>query len=205
MKLLIIPALLLLVLPAPTVRFESDGVRVGDEVVTGKAIGLRNAGQLPILVSGNIVENLSSTGSALEVALDGKKVLLDVGVRLDRQGEGYRLSSHGPSFKVDVDGKSVATEASVAFKVSEKGFDFGKLGTFEGSILGSKIAAKAAVQDPPPAGEPSPLRSRSRSQTSRADGILHRVFWNGDPSITAEGADGHTLQMMSQVTPTGSP
>jgi len=205
MKLLIVPALFLLALPAAPVRFESDGVRVGDEVVTGKTIGLKSAGPLPILVSGSAVENLSSTGSALEVAIGDKTILLDVGIRLDRQGESYRLSSHGPAFSLSADGRTLDAQGAAAFKISDKGFDFGALGTLEGSSLSAKIASKVAVQDPPQPEPPTTLRGRTRSQTSRPDGIMRRVFWNGDPTVTGEAADGHAIQMRVQVTPTGAP
>ncbi len=205
MKLLIVPALILLALPAAPVRFESDGIRVGDEVVTGKTIGLKIAGQLPILVSGSAVENLSSTGSALEVALGDKTVLLDVGIRLDRQGEAYRLSTHGPAFALGANGKTLAPQGAATFKVTDKGFDFGTLGMLEGSALSATIASKIAVQDPPQVETPAPFRTRTRQQSERSGVIWRRVFWNGDPFITGETADGHAIRMRAQVSPTGAP
>lgn len=205
MKLLIVPALLLLALPAAPVRFESDGVRVGDEVVIGKTIGLKSAGQLPILVSGSAVENLSSTGRPLEIALGDKTVLLDVGIRLDRQGEGYRLATHGPAFSLGAEGKSLAAQGAATFKVTDKGFDFGALGTLEGATLSATIASKAAVQDPPQIEPPTTFRSRTRQQSTRPEVILRRIFGSGDPLVNGEAADGHAIQMRVQVTPTGAP
>lgn len=204
MKLLLIPALLLAILPGAAVRFESDGVRVGDEVVSEKAISLKSAGQLPILVSGSTVENLSSTNQALEVAIAEKTVLLDVGIRLDRQGEGYRLSTHGPAFSVEAGGKTIAGRDAVSFKVTEKGFDFGAQGAFEGATLTAKIAAKALVQDP--AAPPVDLSRRRRSSDqARPDGLMRRVFANGDPFLWSEAADGQAVRMLLHVTPTNLP
>jgi hypothetical protein len=206
MKLILIPAVLLALLPAAPVRFESDGVRVGDDVVTGKAISLKSAGTLPILVSGSTLENLSSANQALEVAILDKTVLLDVGIRLDRQGEGYRLSTHGPAFSVESGGKSITGPDALSFKVTDKGFDFGKQGTLEGSSLTAKVAAKlqAQPQDPPPIPQTDFTRRRRPSEENRPGGIMRRVFGVGDSTIWSEAGDGTSIRMLEHVTPTGS-
>ena len=204
MKLILIPALLLAVLPGAAVRFESDGVRVGDEVVSEKAISLKSVGELPVLVSGTTVENLSSTNKALEVAIGDKAVLLDVGIRLDRQGEAYRLSTHGPAFSVESGGKSIAGQSPVSFKVTEKGFDFGAAGTLEGGSLAAKIEAKTLVQDPAPAPAQSSFR-RARGPQNRPDGLMRRAFDYRGPMVASEGADGQVLRMLGHVTPTNLP
>jgi hypothetical protein len=205
MKLMLIPALLLGVLPGATVRFESDGVRVGDEVVSGKAISLKTAGQLPVLVSGNTIENLSSANKALEVAIADKTVLLEVGIRLDRQGESYRISTHGPAFSVEAGGKSIAGTEPVSFKVTEKGFDFGAQGTLEGSSLAAKVEAKVFVQDPPPAPPLDMTRRTRASNQNRPEQLLRRIFSYQDPLVSAEGADGQATRMLKHVTPTNLP
>jgi hypothetical protein len=206
MKLLLVPAILLLTLPGAAVRFESDGVRVGDEVVTAKTIGLKTSGELPILVSASTLENLSSSGRALEVAVDDKKVLLDVGIRMERQGEAYRLSTHGPAFSVEAGGKSIQLEGAAAFKVTERGFDFGKQGTLEGSALAAKVETKTVSQDPATQTEPpQTFRNRIRQQSNRAMGIMQRVFANGDPTVMSEAADSQAIRMTLHVSPTGSP
>lgn len=205
MKLVILGALLVALVPGPAVRFESDGVRLGDEVVSGRSITLKSAGEVPVLISGSAVENLSSTNKALEVALDGKSVLLDVGIRLDRQGEGYRLSTHGAAFSVASGEKSLAAAEPIAFKVTEKGFDFGKAGSLEGSVLTAKIAAKLVAQDPATPPSYTPSGRGPRSQTVRANGIMHRVFGQGDPTVTSQRADGHSIQMLGDATPTNLP
>jgi hypothetical protein len=205
MKLMLIPALLLAVVPGPSVRFESDGIRVGEEVVSGKAISLKSAGQLPILVSGSTIENLSSANKVLEVAVADKTVMLEVGVRLDRQGESYRLSTHGMPFSVEGKSGSIAAEDAVSFKVTEAGFDFGKEGVLAGSTLTAKVVAKKeAVQDPP-APQMDFSKRGPRSQQSRADNLKVRVFRHYDPTVSEEAADSVSLRMRAQVTPTGLP
>ena len=69
MKLTLVAVLLLAVGAAPegAVRFESDGVRVGSELVTGAAVSLKESGATPLLVSGSVVESLS--GESLKVSL----------------------------------------------------------------------------------------------------------------------------------------
>jgi hypothetical protein len=206
MKLLLVPVILFLALPRAAVRFESDGVRVGDEVVTGKLIGLKTSGELPILVSSSTIENLSSSGRSLEVAVDDKKVLLEVGVRMERQGEAYRLSTHGPAFAVSAGGRSLELEGAASFKVTGKGFDFGKQGVLEGSELAAKVALVAQDAPATPQTEPpTNYRSRSRQQSNRATGLLHRVFANGDPTVSSEAADSQAIKMLLHVSPTGSP
>ena len=200
MKLILIPALLIAALPGTAVRFESDGVRIGNEVVSEKAISLKSAGQLPILVSGSTVENLSSANKALEVAIADKTLLLDVGIRLDRQGEGFRLSTHGPAFSVEAGGKSITGREPVSFKVTEKGFDFGAAGTLEGASLVAKIEAKVLIQDPAPQ-DPSVFR-RFRSPQNRPDGMMHRVFGGGDPREWNIAAGDEAIRMLGHVTPT---
>jgi hypothetical protein len=206
MKLILIPAVLLALLPATPVRFESEGVRVGEEVVTERAISLKSAGALPILVSGSTLENLSSTNQALEVAIADKTVLLDVGIRLDRQGEGYRLSTHGPAFRVEAGGKSIAGQEPVTFKVTDKGFDFGKQGTLEGSVFTAKVAAKvlAETQDPAPLAPTDFSRRRRPTEENRPPGIMRRVFGVGDATIWSEAGEGTSIRMLEHVTPTGS-
>lgn len=204
MKILFVPAIMLLALPGTTVRFESDGIRVGDEVVSGKTIGLKTSGDLPILVSGTMLENLSSSGRALEVAVDSKKVLLDVGLRMERQGEGYKLATHGPSFSVEAGGKTILLESEAGFKVTEKGFDFGKQGTLEGSELVAKVSAVRAIQEPSTTEPPTSYRSRTRQQANRAQGLMQLVF-GFDPTVSSEAADSQAIRDVVHVSPVGSP
>ena len=64
-----IPALLLATASGSTiaVRMESDGVRVGSDLVTGASVSLKEAGATPLLVSGSIVEWMATTVPAAAV------------------------------------------------------------------------------------------------------------------------------------------
>src|SRR3954467_14159164 len=152
MKMLLIPALLLATAgPSVAVRFEADGVRVGSELVTGASISLRETGALPLLVSGSVVESLS--GETLAVALGDKQAQLGAGLRLARTADGYLLSTHGTAFSIEAAGSTLRAEHSAAFKVTEKGFDFGALGMVEAASFAAKVVANvapvAAVQAAP--------------------------------------------------------
>ncbi len=197
MKLIVLPAILLLAAPN-AVRFETEGVRVGTELITAKDLGLKEAGSLPVLVSGSAVENLSATGGALSVALPGdRSVALAVGVRLERTAEGFRLTTHGPSLLLEAGGKTLAGEAAASFKVTEKGFDFGALGALEGAAL----AAKAAL---PQAGQQPPYQQPQRFGRGRAP-QMRFVFGGHDPLTAGEFAGSNALRQLIQVTPTGAP
>lgn len=207
MKLILIPALILAVLPGPAVRFESDGIRLGDEVVTEKTISLKSVGQLPVLVSGSAIENLSAANKILEVAVADKTLLLEVGIRLERQGESYRLSTHGAPISIDGSAGSISAAEAISFKVTDKGFDFGKEGVLAGKSLTAKVASSnAAVQGaPPPAQDPVVTRRTARSQQTRSDLILRRTFGNGDPTVLGEAAESQSIRMRAHVTPTNLP
>jgi hypothetical protein len=195
MKLIVLPAILLLTAPAAEVRFETEGVRVGTELVTARDLGLKEAGTLPVLVSGSVVENLSATGTALAVGLAGDRtVSLASGVRLARAAEGFRLSTHGPALVLEAGGKTLAGESSLAFKLTEKGFDFGALGTLDGASLAVRPAAPALSVPPQQQrfGRMRPLQMRY-------------VFGNLDPGTMAEFAGTNAIRQLLQVTPTGSP
>jgi hypothetical protein len=199
MKLALVAAILLLAAPEAAVRFESEGVRVGTELVSGKELSLKGASGHPILVSGTVVENLSAEGKVLSVALGGERsALLETGVRLERAAEGFRLSTHGPAFTVEAGGKKIEAEKSAAFKATEKGFDFGTLGTLEGASLVAKLA-KASPQ-----GRPTPQDPRRRTTGVRG-GQARLVFANSDPAAQAVFVSGESLRQLDQVTPTGAP
>src|SRR6185295_5422086 len=145
MKLLLIPALLLATATGPSVavRFEADGIRVGSELVTGAAMSLKESGAVPMLVSGSVVESLS--GETLAVSLGGKDLSLGAGLRLSRVADGFVLSSHGMAFTVEASGKTLTADRSASFKITEKGFDFGALGSLDGAALAVRASAAPAA------------------------------------------------------------
>jgi len=206
MKLLLIPALVLAVAgPSAPVRFEADGVRVGSELVTDAAVSLKEAGALPLLVSGSVVESLS--GETLTVDLGEKQVQLGAGLRIMRTAEGYRLSTHGMPFTLTAAETTLSTDHAASFKVTEKGFDFGALGLLTGSTFSAKVMAASAS-----------VASAGLVQETQGDGVspekpsrqgrihyFRRVFSNGDPLNSANAASSVAVRMIPRVTPDGAP
>jgi len=203
MKMLLIPALLLATAgPSVAVRFEADGVRVGSELVTGASISLKETGALPLLVSGSVVESLS--GETLAIALGDKQAQLGAGLRLARTADGYLLSTHGTAFSIEAAGSTLRAERSAAFKVTEKGFDFGALGMVEAASFAAKVvvnvAPVAAVQSAPQ-GTVSPERESSQVRAK----LTRRLYGNGDPLLNSNSASSVAVRQIPRVTPDAAP
>ncbi len=200
MKLLLIPVLLLATAgPSVAVRFEAGGVRVGSELITGTSVSLKEAGALPLLVSGSVVESLS--GETLAIALGDKQAQLGAGLRLARTADGYVLSTHGTAFSIEAAGSSLRAERSAAFKVTETGFDFGALGTIEAASFAAKVVANvapvaSALQDPV-----SPEKPSRQGRTK----IWRRLYGAGDPTLAANSASSVALRQITRVTPDAAP
>jgi len=205
MKLLLIPALLLATATGPdiAVRMESDGVRVGSELVTGAAVSLKEAG-VPLLVSGSIIESLS--GETLAVSLGEKQVTLGAGLRLARTADGFALSTHGMSFTVESAGKTLTADRSASFKVTEKGFDFGSLGTLDGAALAAKVASAtvAPAVSLPAAQEGEGIVSPERS-TRHGRAKIFRRLYSVDPLVGGEAASSIAVRQIPRATPEGAP
>ncbi|HLY10933.1 MAG TPA: hypothetical protein VKW04_16655 [Planctomycetota bacterium] len=204
MKLLLIPALVLGMVGSPApVRFEADGVRVGSDLVTGAAVSLKEVGSIPLLVSGSAVESLS--GQLLPIDLGEKQMQLGVGLRLTRIADGYRLSTHGMPFSVVAGDLSLTTDRVATFKVTEKGFDFGALGTLDGASFTAKvlIAASSSVAGGT-ASTQDPISPERESHQGRVK-LTRRVFSGGDPLAPANAAGSAAVRMIPRVTPDGAP
>jgi hypothetical protein len=203
MKLLLIPALVLATVGSPApVRFEADGVRVGSDLVTGAAVSLKEAGSVPLLVSGSVVESLS--GEALSVDLDGKQMVLGAGLRLARTADGYRLSTHGMPFTLTAGETTLSTDRAASFKITEKGFDFGVLGALDGASFVAKVMAPAA----PVASVEGALQQETVSPEKQGPArikIFRRFYNNGDPLAPANAAGSAAVRMIPRVTPDGAP
>jgi len=203
MKLLLIPALLLAVTgPSAPVRFEADGVRVGSDLVTGAAVSLKEAGALPLLVSGSVVESLS--GDVLAVDLGDKQVQLGAGLRLTRTADGYRLSTHGMPISLTAGTSTLTTDRAADFKITEKGFDFGSLGALDGAFFAAKVMAVSAPVAAVSVQEQDGVSPEKPSRQGRIR-MFRRIFSNGDPLNPANAASGVALRMIPRVTPDGAP
>lgn len=202
MKLLLIPALLLATSgPTVAVRFEADGVRVGSELVSGAAVCLMESGALPLLVSGSAVESLS--GETLAISLGDKQAQVGAGLRLARTAEGFVLSSHGVAFGIEVAGTTLRADRSAAFKVTEKGFDFGALGTVEAASFSAKIVAAVAPVASVVA-QSDPVSPEKASRQNR-DVMRRRLYGSGDPTLNSNSASGAALNQIPRVTPDAAP
>lgn len=203
MKLMLAALLLVGAVAAPetAVRFESDGVRVGSELVTGAAISLKQTGALPVLVSGSVVESLS--GESLAVSLDGKQVVLGAGLRLARTADGYNISTHGTRFAVEASGVTLAADRAASFKVTEKGFDFGALGALEGGSFTARAVAAAV----PAAAEPLPQQvDISPEKTTRLGRtkVIRRLY-STDPLNTGNASGSISVRQIGRVSGDGAP
>jgi len=203
MKMLLIPALLLATAgPSVAVRFEADGVRVGSELVTGASISLKETNALPLLVSGSVVESLS--GETLAIALGDKQAQLGAGLRLARTADGYLLSTHGTAFSIEAAGSSLRAERSAAFKVTEKGFDFGALGMVEAASFAAKVVANVApvaAVETAPQGTVSPERESLQGRAK----VTRRLFNNSDYLQTGNSASSWAVRQITRVTPDAAP
>jgi hypothetical protein len=148
MKLMLISVVALAFVPSPDVRFEAGGVVVGSEMITGSGLTLRESR----LVSGSVVENLAV--GALTVGLGDRQLLLEAGLRLTRTADGFQLSSHGVPFRVTAGGRTLSADRVAAFKLTDKGFDFGALGALEGLTFAARVTPEASPR------EKSPIRPR---------------------------------------------
>ncbi|HLY73200.1 MAG TPA: hypothetical protein VKU80_03705 [Planctomycetota bacterium] len=204
MKLLLIPALLLAATgPSAPVRFEADGIRVGSDLVTGAAVSLKEAGALPLLVSGSVVESLS--GEILAVDLGEKQVQLGAGLRLARTADGYRLSTHGMPISLTAGDRSLTSDRAATFKITEKGFDFGALGTLEGASFAAKVLAPVAPAATLEVASQQDGVSPEKPARAGRIRLWRRVFSNGDPLEGANAASGVAVRMIPRVTPDGAP
>lgn len=194
MKLTLAAALLLAGLAGPTapVRFEAEGVRVGSDLVTGPAVTLKES----LLVSGSAVESLS--GETLSVALGDKRVELGSGLRLARTAEGFRLTSHATAFKVEASGVTLEAAREAAFKVTEKGFDFGALGTLEGASFAARVTAVAAAE--PQQVEISPAKPYRQWRFRRFLRLYHI-----DPLNTGNAVTSVAFRLIPRVSPDAAP
>lgn len=197
----VLSALLFGAAPGSPVRFEEGGVRVGDVLVTGKAIALRDAGAAPVLVSGSLVESLSAAAPVRVSVAPGREVLLEAGVRLERAAEGFRLGTHGAALELVAAGATLSPEGPLAFRVGEEGFDFGALGRLDVPSVTARVRAAAPAAPAPQAGPQVGPRRYLAMRTPQP----RLVFGASDPVTLANFASGPSLQQLSQVTPTGAP
>ena len=195
MKLIL--AALLLAGPEAGVRFESNGVRVGSELVTGAAVNLKES----MLVSGSVVESLS--GESLAISLGGKQIVLGAGLRLARTADGYAISAHGMRFTVEASGTALAADRTASFKVTEKGFDFGALGVLEGASLAARVAVAATAEPAAPAPQQVEISPEKPVRLGRHRRM--RRLYSTDPLNSGQAVSSISVRQIPRISPDGAP
>ncbi len=186
--------LLALAAPGPDARFDADGLRIGEALVKGAALDLRETPGGLLLASGEAVEPLSSTLS-LALAAD-RTLLVEPGVRASRAPEGVVLTTHaGRPLQV---GERVV-EGPVAVKATAAGWNVA--GT---DVEGRELHARLAQQDPDRNLESMREaarrieQSRGRPPQQQRRGRLTNAF-RENPLPTAEATDSQTLRFLQSV------
>ena len=212
-KLLLGASVLAALLVPPTgVRFEKEGVRVGEALVQGPALELKQVEAGVFLASGNVVEPISFA-LTVEMAA-GRTLILEPGVRAARAEGGIRLSTHGgKKLRLEGDGKVFKLGASETLSLTEKGWAFGGEVLAAGSIrVGLQQEDKKEGEQAAQQGDPdqdleamrrAASRIQSRRRTARTGKQRMRRVFPTDPTVASEAVDGKTLKPLTQVTPIG--
>jgi hypothetical protein len=189
-------ALSALVLLAPGVRLEKDGVRIGDALVQGEVLELRGT----ILASGSSIEALAF-GLEVEVAA-GRTLTLDPGLRLTRTDGGCRLAGHDRrEIRFASEGATFLASGPVEVVVTPEGWRVGDralaggalragLGQDEESNLDRMLKDKERMRAA--AGVP-----RLSTRTSRR--------YRGNPLTSGNAAESVSVRQIFQVSPSGAP
>lgn len=161
--------------PAPAVRFEEGGVRVGDALVRGAVIELREG----LLVSGNVVEPLGGVVS-LEVA-PGRTLRLEPGVRAARAENGVVLSTHGGrALRLSAGDRRFTMASPLSLRATDTGWTAG-----ETDLHGDVLLAQVKPQDDPDANLRAMQEDARRMETRPGTRVFRRrrVFGGGDPLL----------------------
>lgn len=200
MKLIALIPLVFLA-PGAGVRFERDGVRVGDALVRGSSLELKTAAGSALLASGSSVEALAA---GLEISLAPDRTLtLDPGLRVTRVEDGYRFASHGGgAIRFEASGAATAAASPVLVSVTAEGWKVGGK-----TIAGASLRAGVRNQDDAESNIEKMLREKDRI---RAGGVpklssrKYRLFW-GSPLTGGQAAEGHSIRQIPRVSPDAAP
>lgn len=194
-KLLALASLALLA-TGPDVRFEKDGIRVGDALVQGAVVELQNG----LLASGNSVEALHS---AIDIRVaDGRTLTLEPGVRAARATAGFRIGAHdGRSIRFATPEKSFLAAGPVEVAATAEGWTVGDV-----AVSGSSLRVGLERQD-----EESNLDKMLKDKEKmKGTGVARpttrttRLF-RGDPMTQGNGANSIGVRLIPQISPSGAP
>ena len=203
MKLIALASLL--ALAAAPVRFEAEGVRIGDTLVQGTVLELKGTETGALLASGSSVEPLTA---ALEIQVaEGRMLVLEPGLRATRADGGLTLASPaGRSIRFEAGDREIELASPAKVGVSDKGWTIGAE-TLEAASLRAVLKQDDA--------DKNLQKMRQQSQRSRqvaprkgpsrqgGGGGMRRVFVGGDPIVSSEATDPQTLRVVGQLTPGG--
>jgi hypothetical protein len=197
-KILALASLVLLA-PRADVRFERDGVRVGESVLRGGLLELQGAGGVTFLASGSSVEALA-TAVEVEVAPD-RRLVLEPGLRVTREEAGYRVAAHADrKIRFEAGAERLLIAGPVRIATTAEGWKIG-----DASLAG--VSLKAGLQqDDTKDNLDRMLQAKDRMATSPAKPTtkMPRLF-RGDPMTGAQAADSLSVRTLIQVSPSGAP
>ncbi len=201
MKLVTLAALALLPLETP-VRFETEGVRVGNALVRGSVLELAAAEAGPVLASGSSLETLASS---LDVDLGGGRTLvLEPGVRVTRVAEGFRFSAHqNRRLRFVNAGEAFVVETPALMAVTREGWTVAsrKMGgdTLRAGLQGQQDETDTNLQKMKESAER--MRSGAAQKASARPVRVFRV----NPLDAGAAVSSVVIRLITQVTPSGAP
>ena len=199
MKVLAAAALILLA-PKPGVRFDAEGIRVGDVLVQGTVLELKDLGHQSLLASGSSLEPLAASVD-VEVAAD-RVVTLEPGVRVSRAEGGVRFSTHGTrKVRFATSEGTLTLESPVLAAATAEGWMVG-----DRKLTGAQLRVSTETQD-----EDANLDQMKRSADKiRTGGVPRlstrhtRLYW-GNPLDPANAANSINVRLIPQISPAGIP
>jgi len=186
----------------PVVRFEGDGVRIGDALVRGDVLELRSAGAAALLASGSALEALTET-LPVEIAA-GRQLLLEPGLRITRVDGGVRVAAHGNrGIKFAAGAEIVLSTSQVLVTATPEGWTIG-----DQKLAGPALRAGLQSQDDV---DSNLDKMKDPSEKLRASSVPKlserkwRVFSWGSPLTGAQAADSNSVRTIDRVSPSGAP
>lgn len=199
MKLIAVAVLALLAF-RPDVRFEGEGIRIGDALVQGTVLELKGSGAAPLLASGSTIEPLSA---CIDVEVAPERTLtLEPGVRVTRVEGGYRFSTHeNRKIRFASSGGTITAACPVVAAVTAEGWMLG-----DQKLVGPALRAGVEKQD-----EESNLDRMKQSADRMRSGAVPKLstrqnrLFRGNPLDSGQAANSTSLRMIPQVSPSGAP
>jgi len=199
-KLLAVAALLFLAPPAE-VRFEKDGLRVGDALVQGSVLELKGVGTSALLASGSSLEALSSS---VEVGISADRTLtLEPGLRVSREADGYRFVAHADRrIRFTAAGETIVAVGAVRVTPTAEGWKVGDL-ALEGTTLRAGLQAQDDTKD----NLDRMLQAKDKMNTGGVPRLSTRTarLFHGSPLTSGQAADSINVRLIPQVSPSGAP